>query len=253
MKTIFSFIALLAISASASICKENLFVHVVYGWKSELALDSANWDVESTGGDRNYYTYDTHNRIVKSVRKTSTVNDTTEFVSVGPDSLVWKTNGIVSANYIKYTPNGYTSVWSDGHGTTTTDSLIVSNDTVFRYENNANGFSDPEAIVSIGYPMSTGYIFKVIDRAAPSDTIAFECTESATECTCASEGDELVKYVRTVKGKTYVDSISSDTFNPEVRYFSVVGTNSLRIVRPSSMVLQREKFYDLVGRLTQQP
>ncbi len=109
MKRILQPISLIVLHASASICKENLFVHVVYGWKSELALDSANWDVKSSGGDRNYYTYDAHNRIVKNVRKTSTVNDTTEFITVGADSLVWKINGVVSANYIKYIPNGYAS------------------------------------------------------------------------------------------------------------------------------------------------
>jgi len=215
----------------------------------DLRLDSANWDIQSTGGDKNYYTYDASGTISLNIRKTASVLDSIKFSKITSDSLTWTDINSSGINWIKYSSTGYNSRWSE-YETITMDTLNIASDSI-KFSMSSQYLNDQPSYVSkIGYYESGEYMYKFKESIQGIiDTTNVECTELQNRITCKNSDSLDMSYTSTINGNTVSDTLWFGISPNQSWYYTVVGASETikkSIQRRSANTMTR--FFDLLGR-----
>lgn len=245
MKTVVAFIILTASISLGSICVENINVNVYHGWNDVHVLDSANWDIVS-GGDRNYYQYNSTGRIKTNIRKTSNIIDTTQFTSITKDSIIWETENVTGINWIKYISlNSFNSRIDDGYGTIYSDTIIFDGDSIIGRGSTKYESDKPELWKSLAQFKNNEYNMKTI---IDSDTTLLNCIESLNSCACTRNGIAGREFKRTINGAIINDTLWVNGVASQSRHYSEKANSAIRIKTESINQNRIIDTFDLKGR-----
>lgn len=243
-----------------SICKENFFIDEIYGWKSDIELDSVNWDPSNMTLQKNFYTYDENGHLKGNMRTTSNGNSQLSINKITSDSITWTSAQIPAVNWIKYSNSVIIDQDDDGAGTVYNDTTTFSNDSIVKVVVSRYNNGDPEKYVVTGFVSNNNYVYQNISEFRPIDNFKQTCTESDTKCSCTDEKGIKSEIVRLIIGNVLIDTFSIDGIVIEVRYFSQVSKpitvkeqtiNNVVTTQTIFKTIQLKKYfnrYDLSGR-----
>jgi hypothetical protein len=184
-------------NAYSSICRDRFLETLYYGYNESIRLDSANWDIQSQGGDRNIYIYALNGKILENIRITSSIRDTIKFQEISQDSLVWVVGGVLTDNWIKYGIDGsFITNYDDGYETIHSDTIRYSGDSTIA--NGSEQYStDPVVTWSkIGYYVNTEFRVNYVNG---NNLVEVNCQETSSSCNC-----ELNNGTTTVQNRYFI-------------------------------------------------
>jgi len=245
------------INYAESVCKDNLFVNVRVGSNIKSTLDSANWDIQSEGGDRNYYTYDVNKYISKNIRSTINLIDTTFYTSITPDSLVISKRNSKVNGFVKYSGNSRLLKFDYGTGTIWKDSLYISTDSIY-YQYTATPVTGvPDTAIYTMKFLGDKYKLTSTYNDAPEDNDILNCTETISMCNCVNINSTTIKYIRADNAGYFSDTLWADGIPKESRHFTISkksnenqNSNTIYIQTTNKKlnVMSNPLKYDLTGR-----
>jgi len=225
--------------------KADLFAHVIYGWNHDgVRLDSADWDIQSQGGDRSTYRYDADGRISLNIRRTASILDTLRFTAATSDSLIWNRKGSSDTHSIRYTATGWNSTWDDGNGTVTMDTVMFSGDTTRLAITSFYEITDISSSRLIGYDSGSVYVYRPDGIAT---TVFMHFRDSAGVVLCTTTSGESLRFTRGVSGTTISDTLWKGSLPQQCWHWTALVPDAVRRLAAPRRALSQPPV-DALGR-----